>query len=144
MPCRKFFASIAGFVALTCICSLTAWAQFGASLQGTVQDKSGAKIANAKVSVTEQATGVIHDATSSAEGFYRLSELPPGLYTVAVDATGFKSHLTKNVTVAAESARGLDITLEIGNASETVTVTGEVPSLQTENATVQGTLPSIA
>src|SRR5450631_2802868 len=140
---RKFFTSVAGPLALAFICSLTAWAQYGASLQGTAQDKSGAKVGGAQVAVTDQATGVVRNATTSVEGFYRFSELPPGVYTVAVNATGFKSQVTKDVTIAAESPRGLDITVEIGQASETVNVNGEAPALQTENANVQGTLSSI-
>jgi hypothetical protein len=121
--------------------SLFASAQFGATLQGTVQDKTGAKIGGAQVTVTDQATGVVRNATASPDGFYRLGEMPPGIYTVTVDATGFKQQITKDVTVEAESARGLDITVEIGNASETVNVNGELaPALQTEDANVQGTL----
>jgi hypothetical protein len=144
MQSRKFFSTVAVLLALACACSVTAWAQYGASLQGTVQDKSGAKVPGAQVAVTDQATGVVRNGTTNGDGFYRLSELPPGTYTVAVDATGFKSQVTKNVAVAAESARGLDVTMEVGNTSETITVTGEAPALQTENATLQGTLPSIA
>ena len=144
MQSRKFFSAVAILLALSCVCSPTAWAQYGASLQGTVQDKSGAKVEGAKVAVTDQATGVVRNGTTNGDGFYRLSELPPGTYTVAVDATGFKSQVTRDVSVAAESPRGLDVTMEVGNTSETITVTGEVPALQTENATLQGTLPSIA
>src|SRR5580698_3331165 len=94
--------------------STSALAQYGASLQGTVQDKSGAKIAGAKVTVTDQATGVIRDTTTGAEGFYRFGEMPPGSYTVDVDAPGFRHQTTKDVVVAAESPRGLDIALQVG------------------------------
>ena len=144
MRTRKLFLSIAISLALAIISNVTAWAQYGATLQGTVQDKSGAKVASAKVTVIDQATGVAKDTTTSAEGFYRLAEMAPGSYTVTVNATGFRDKVTKDVAVAAEAPRGLDITLEVGNASETVTVNGEIaPLLQTEDATVQGTLSSI-
>jgi hypothetical protein len=119
--------------------STSALAQYGASLQGTVQDKSGAKIAGAKVTVTDQATGVIRDTTTGAEGFYRFGEMPPGSYTVDVDAPGFRHQTTKDVVVAAESPRGLDIALQVGKTSETITVNGDtVPALQTEDASVTG------
>jgi hypothetical protein len=141
---------MAGFVLSTrclLVCTILVFfssfasAQFGATLQGTIQDKTGAKIGGAQVTVTDQATGVVRNATASPDGFYRFGEMPPGIYTVTVDATGFKQQITKDVTVAAESARGLDITVEIGNASETVNVNGELaPALQTEDANVQGTL----
>jgi len=144
MRTRKLFLSIAISLALAIISNVTAWAQYGATLQGTVQDKSGAKVASAKVTVIDQATGVAKDTTTSAEGFYRLAEMAPGSYTVTVNATGFRDKVTKDVAVAAEAPRGLDITLEVGNASETVTVNGEIaPLLQTEDANVQGTLSSV-
>jgi hypothetical protein len=139
----KRFRSLAFSLTLILIflSGMTALAQFGASLQGTVQDKSGAKIAGAKVAVTDQATGVTKEVTTSADGFYRLDEIPPGRYTVAVDAPGFKHQVTKDVDVAAEVPRGLDVTLLVGNASESVTVNGDVaPALQTEDASVQGTI----
>jgi Carboxypeptidase regulatory-like domain/TonB dependent receptor len=141
---RFVFGFCARFLSTCTICILLtsfASAQFGASLQGTVQDKSGAKIPGAKVEVTDQVTGVLRNVVTSPEGFYRLGELPPGLYTVSVDATGFKQEVTKDVAVSAESARGLDIMVEIGETSETVNVNGDLaPALQTEDANVQGTL----
>ncbi len=138
--CSLFFAV---FFSVVILFSMTALAQYGATLQGIVQDKSGAKVAGAKVAAADQATGVVRNTTTSAEGFYRFDELPPGIYTVAVDAAGFKSQVTRDVMVAAESPRGLDITVDVGQATETVTVTGAPPALQTENANVQGTLSSI-
>jgi hypothetical protein len=143
MRCQKRFHSLASsFVLILILLSaMTALAQFGASLQGTVQDKSGAKIPGAKVTITDQATGVTKEVTTSADGFYRLGEIPPGRYTVAVDAPGFKHQVTNDVEVAAEAPRGLDVTLLVGNTSESVTVNGDVaPALQTEDASVQGTI----
>lgn len=143
MRCQKRFHSLAfSFTLILILLSgITALAQFGASLEGTVQDKSGAKIAGAKVDVTDQATGVTKEVTTSADGFYRVGEIPPGRYTVAVDAPGFKHQVTKDVDVAAEVPRGLDVTLFVGNTSESVTVNGDVaPALQTEDASVQGTI----
>src|SRR6202521_2999744 len=61
-------------------------AQFGASLEGTVTDKSGAVISGAKVTVTDQATGVSRDTVTSGAGFYRISGLSPGRYKVDVEA----------------------------------------------------------
>src|SRR5580658_1828583 len=103
MCCRKRFLSLAFSFFLVLLSGITALAQFGATLQGTVQDKSGAKIAGAKVAVTDQATGVTKEVTTSPDGFYRLGEIPPGRYTVTVDAPGFKHQVTKDVEVAAES-----------------------------------------
>src|SRR5258707_12952009 len=76
-------------------------AQFKASIQGTVLDSKGGVVAGAKVTVTNQDTGVVRDTVASAEGFYRISELPPGKYTVSVEAAGFKKYTAKDVRVDA-------------------------------------------
>jgi len=73
----------------------TARAQFKASIQGTVMDPQGNAVAVAKVTITNQDTGVVRDTVSSAEGFYRISELPPGKYTVTIEAAGFKQSVSK-------------------------------------------------
>src|SRR5206468_3093301 len=120
-----------------------AQAQFKASIQGTVLDSKGGVVAGAKVAVTNQGTGQSRDTVTSTEGFYRVSELGPGTYTVTVDAAGFKSSITKDVAVAAEEPRGLDITLQIGAVTEQVTVNGDtLPTLQTEDASLSTTISS--
>ena len=115
------------------------FAQYNASVEGTVTDKSGAVIGGATVTVTDQATNVSHSAVSSDAGFYRVTGLPPGTYKVEAEAKNFKKSST-TVDVAAETPRAADIVLETGSASETVTVTGTSEALQTEDANVQGTL----
>jgi len=77
----------------------TAQAQFKASIQGTVMDPQGNAVAVAKVTITNQDTGVVRDTVSSAEGFYRISELPPGKYTVTIEAAGFKQSVSKDIAV---------------------------------------------
>ena len=64
--------------------AVAAQAQFKASIQGTVLDSRGGAVAGAKVTVTNQATGAMRDTVTSVEGFYRISELPPGNYVVEV------------------------------------------------------------
>jgi hypothetical protein len=124
--------------------SSSALAQYGASLEGTVTDKSGAVVAGATVTITDQATGVSHSAVTGQSGFYRITGLPPGRYKVDVEAASFKKSSRSDVEVGSEAASAANVTLEGGSASETITVTGAPPALQTEDATVQGTLTSIA
>jgi|SRR5580658_471115 hypothetical protein len=118
----------------------SALAQFGASVEGTVTDNSGAVVASATVTVTDQATGVSHNTVSDKSGFYRINELPPGTYRVDVVATSFKKTTKSDVIVSAEQPTPVDVILSTGAASETVTVTGTQEALQTEDATIQGTL----
>src|SRR6266481_5515791 len=90
---------IVNIVALTAL----AQAQYGASLEGTVTDKSGAVVGGATVTITNQATGVSRNSVTGDSGFYRITGLPPGKYTVDVDAPSFKKSSTPNVDVAAEA-----------------------------------------
>jgi hypothetical protein len=115
-------------------------AQFGASVQGTVSDKSGALVSGANVTITDQATGVSHSAVTDASGFYRINDLPPGNYNVEAEAKSFKKSSTSSVVVSAEQPTAVNITLETGSASETVNVTEALSALQTEDATIEGTL----
>lgn len=128
------------------VCALfvvaSAHAQFKASIQGTVMDPQGNAAPNAKVTVTNQDTGLMRDTFASAEGFYRISELPPGKYTVTIEVAGFKTSTTKDVVVAAEQTRGFDMTLQVGAVTEQVTVTAAPQALQTENANLASTIDS--
>ena len=127
---------------LTLLFTLPALAQYGASLEGTVSDKSGAVVQGATVTVTNQATGVAQSTVTGASGFYRVAGLTPGAYRVTVDAPSFKKSTTDNVQVQAETQRGLNIAMEPGQAQQTVTVTEQAPGVETENANVSGTLSS--
>src|SRR5258708_11080824 len=99
-------------VVLPSLFAVSARAQFKASMQGTVEDAKGGVISGGKVTVTNQDTGTARDTIASAEGFYRISELPPGRYTVTVEAAGFKKSTSNDVGVEAEQPRG-----QIGRAS---------------------------
>src|SRR5260370_7012029 len=98
-------ASLAVNVALltVSIVALTALvqAQYGASLEGTITDKSGAVVGGATVTITNQATGVSRNSVTGDSGFYRITGLPPGRYKVDVDAASFNKTSTPNVDVPA-------------------------------------------
>src|SRR5712692_7207610 len=122
------------FIALLTALSCTmAWAQFNASIQGTITDPKGGVVSGGKVTVTNQDTGVSRDTVTGAEGFYRVSELPPGKYTVTVEASGFKQSITKDIIVEAEQPRGFDMALQVGAGQESVTVSASSEGLQTED-----------
>src|ERR1700692_1374325 len=69
-------------------------AQYGASIEGTVTDKSGAVIGGATVTATDETTNVSHSASTSPNGFYRITGLPPGRYKVEAEAGSFKKRST--------------------------------------------------
>lgn len=129
-----------GFLGIT---SQGVYGQFAASIQGTVTDPGGAVVGGAKVTVTNEATQVSRDTETTAEGFYRVTGLAPGSYTITVEMSGFKKYTSKSVTVLAERVTGLDIKLEVGAVTEQVTVSASAEALQTENANVTTTISSL-
>ncbi|MFL6440103.1 MAG: TonB-dependent receptor domain-containing protein [Terriglobales bacterium] len=128
-------------ICLLLVFAAPAFAQFNASIQGTVTDATGAIIPGAVVKVTNQATGVSASSQTTGAGVYRIAGLPPGDYTVTVSAPTFRDQTETNVRVAAETPRGLNVQMIAGGATETVNVSeGSTPDLQTENANVSGTI----
>jgi Carboxypeptidase regulatory-like domain/TonB dependent receptor len=122
------------------LCGVATYAQFKASIQGTVMDARGGAISAAQVTLTNQDTGASRKTQTSDQGFYRISELPPGRYKVKVEATGFKTSLSNDVEIKAEEPRGFDATLEVGTVSEEITVSASAESLHTENASTGTTI----
>src|SRR5882757_1395051 len=66
-------------------------AQFKASIEGTVVDPKGAAVSGAKITILNPETGISRETVASEQGYYRVAELPPGQYTVTVEAASFKS-----------------------------------------------------
>jgi hypothetical protein len=117
--------------------SSIALAQAGrGSISGLVADPAGALVAGAKVVLLNQATGVTqHTATSSA-GLYTFISLNPGVYQVTASQKGFKSVAQEKVTVTVDQVTEVNIALQVGAISETVTVTEGVELVEPSNSTV--------
>jgi len=119
------------------VAAVTANAQFRAGVQGTVTDASGGLVPAATVTLTSKETGRVQEVKTSDEGFYRISELAPGIYTLSVEKAGFKKSTLDNLAIRAENVQGLDLMLTTGEVTETVTVTSDGPAeLATENANI--------
>src|SRR5579863_4951672 len=104
---------------------LLLYAQFGASLQGTITDSSGAAIPNAKATLTNNETGQKQTTQTSGQGFYRFTGLAPGRYTLSAESQNFSRGEVQDVTVNAEQTQGVNLTLTPGTVTQTVTVTAE-------------------
>jgi hypothetical protein len=119
-----------------------AFAQTGGqgAVEGTVTDPSGAVVPNASVSATNQASGVVTTRPSSSGGLFSINPLIPGTYTVSVTAAGFQGYTQQNLVVDALKVTGLNITLAVGRADQTVTVSEAPPRLDTTNATLGGVI----
>jgi len=127
------------------ICALflaaSAHAQYKAGIQGTIQDKSGAAVTGARVRLVNQDTSIQHETVSGDTGLYRFTELPPGTYTLTVEVTGFQKKEIKDLIVNADQMRGVDVTLEVGEVSASITVNRDtLTNLQTEDANISGTI----
>lgn len=106
------------------------------TILGRVVDPSGAVIVGAKVQATNLARNTGASSVSNEEGNCLVALLEPGTYTITVEAAGFKKLVRSGVTIRIGDKLTLDFQLELGAASESVTVTGEVPLLQTNSADI--------
>ena len=128
---------MSGAAALLAIATSPLWISaqsYYGGLRGTVVDQNGGALVNAKVTLTDQATGAQRSALTSQSGEYLFGELVPSTYTVAVEAPGFKRFDRKDVIVGTQQQVSIDATLQLGAVSETVQVTEEVPLVETANA----------
>jgi len=128
---RAFIVVLAALV----LAATTVVAQSGlGNITGQVTDPSGAAIARAQVSVTNNATHVRINTVANGVGIYEVLSLNPGNYTVEASAPSFKKLVRSNILVQSEDKIGLDLKLEIGSSTETVTVTPEQSQLRREDA----------
>ena len=121
---------------------LSASAGFGqtslATITGTITDSSGAAIASAPVEVLNLETGAVFKAASSDSGNFTVAQLPVGDYDLIVGVAGFKKYAHTKFHLAAEQTMREDVALQVGQSSESVTVTAEASLLQTESSELAG------
>ena len=115
--------------------STAAWAQVGSTAQitGTVRDDSGAVLPGVDVTVTQTATGFMRTAVTDAAGGYALPNLPIGPYRLQASLSGFKTFQQTGIVLQVGSSPTINVTLGLGQLSETVTVQGEAPLIETRN-----------
>jgi hypothetical protein len=110
-----------------------AWGQeVTASITGTVTDPSGAAVTGAAVTATSQERGVTYPAESNDSGLYRIAQLPVGTYSLKVEKSGFASVSHPAFVLTLNQVARVDVTMKVGQTSETVEVTGSAPILETD------------
>jgi len=113
------------------------WSQeFRGTITGTVTDPQGAVVPQAQIRVDQAATGSRYTTTSNSEGLFAVPFLPPGIYRVTVEKSGFQRYSAENVEVVASRTVAVSAQLTLGNTTEAVTVTAETPLVQANNADV--------
>jgi hypothetical protein len=145
-PVGKIWALVAAAGLALTVClgwnALPAAAQTAGegTIEGTVTDSTGGVIPGATITITDNATGIQTTHKTTGAGYFSIAPVLPGTYTVKVDAKGFETLVQDNVVVDALQIRTLTLALSVGAATQTVTVTGAPPVLDTADATVELTM----
>src|SRR5262245_15250083 len=123
-------------IGLICLIALNTYAQASSRISGAITDPSGAVVIGAKVALKSEATGVTYTQNTNEAGLYSFPGLPVGSYTITVERTGFKTASKTGVVIEVNTPVTADISLEIGQTTDLVTVEGGYERLQTNNATI--------
>ncbi len=112
------------------------------TITGTISDPAGAVVAAAMVEARNSQTGALTQVASTSTGNYTLAELPAGSYELSVTVPGFKRYVRQGLTVQAAQTVRIDVALEVGQASESVTVQADAPLLKTESGELSHVVPT--
>jgi outer membrane receptor protein involved in Fe transport len=107
---------------------------------GNVLDASGSAVPNAQITITNQETGVVRNTVSTSDGLYADPQVPPGIYTVGVQAQGFRPAEIKDVLVTVGSDSRADLKIAVGSVTQEVTVTEAAPQVDTTSSSIGGTV----
>lgn len=118
-----------------------AMGQYTSGIEGTVVDQSGAAVPNAVVDITDQATQVNHNVTSNASGFFRVTQLPPGPYTVSIKVSGFQDWLQANIQLSANALQTVYPHISVTQQTARVEVSAQATPIETGRSTVARTVP---
>ena len=129
-------------IAVLVLCNSALAQRTTGSLRGQVLDPQGAAVANAKVTVTNENTGVVQTTQTTSAGTWSLPSILPGKYTVSVEGAGFKGLVKKDVTVMADQENVADAQLQLGVASETIEVTAGTEQVQTTSSSLNNNFDS--
>ena len=134
-PARfSFLAAVCVFAFL--LGSPVVWGQATTSLRGTITDPSGAAIPNATVHLVDTDTSLERTTTAGAQGTYIFLEVPPGSYTLRIDAVGFEKYQQVGIQLQVSLPATVNVKMKIGSAQETVTVTESAAPINTTDATL--------
>ncbi len=135
---KKLLCLLAGILV-----TLQVWGQTtNGNIQGTVLDPGGAAVAGATVTARKMDTGLTTSAATTSAGLYVLANLPPGRYTLTVESKDMKKYSREGVTVPTNSTVVVDVLLQLGAVTETVTVAADATQLETATSDVGATVQS--
>ncbi|MBZ5585952.1 MAG: TonB-dependent receptor, partial [Acidobacteriia bacterium] len=131
---------VAGLLFLVLLCATMSAQETTAGVQGTVKDPTGAVIIKANVEVTGPALIGVKKMDTDSGGYFRFANLPPGSYTITVTATGFRTAKLENIDLAVGRLPSLEVSLQVGTATETVEVSAQAAIVDTTTSKVQTTI----
>jgi len=146
-----FMVRLTILVVTACLLATPLFAQTAARLEGTLKDPSGAVVPNAKVTATETKTGTVRETTSNTQGAFVFPSVPPGLYSITVEASGFSKAVANNIEVTVAGVITQNFALKVGSTGETVTVETTATTVATTDSQISravtmreiDTLPSL-
>ncbi|MGA8508946.1 MAG: carboxypeptidase-like regulatory domain-containing protein [Candidatus Sulfotelmatobacter sp.] len=141
------FKSVLALLLVVCMGSvLPVWSQSTSSgtVSGSVTDPSNAVVPGATVALTDSSTNIARSTTTNKEGRYIFVDVTPGVYNISVTKSGFATTKTEKQEVKVGESLTLNLSLQVGGANVVVEVSAVGNELQTMNATVGNTVPSIA
>src|ERR1700716_3313466 len=137
----RIFPAVLGLVLFLCAApGALAQGLSGSTLRGVVKDSTGGLVANASVKLISSRSGAEREVKTNEEGTYVFTSVEPGAYTLRVEATGFKAHQQTEFTLSPSDTRNLDVSLEVGAPTETVTVTADAVPIKTDTGERSDTL----
>jgi hypothetical protein len=143
MNVSKISLRALGMLVCMTVVLCSAQAQYRASIQGVVTDPQENVVSGATVTLTNHETGQVLTTTTNDEGIYNFAGLGPSRYSITAEKAGFKKKTLENVGVISEQANALNIQLEVGDVTQSVTVSGDsTPLIDTETSNLQGTVTS--
>lgn len=137
--CLTLFFVSCLFVALGCGQAF-GQATATSSIQGTVVDKSGGVVVGVEVNLTNRETGATRSTQTSDVGAYRFTLLPPGKYAIKVAKAGFSTATAGGIELSVGQTSTIDVTLQPGSITETITITEQSPLIETEKTEVGMTI----
>src|SRR5437660_2870562 len=108
----------------------------GGTISGTVTDSTGRVIAEARIEITNPATGINRTVTTNADGVYTAPNLQAGTYNLKFSATGFRTEERTGIVLTVGASVSMDLAMQVGKAIETVQVQSEAPAVQTSTSDI--------
>src|SRR5205085_1535288 len=126
-----------GVLFCLCLISMAAFAQSDrGTMTGTIADTTGGVIPGVSIVATNVETGARYETISTETGNYTLAQIPAGVYQLSAELPGFKRYVRQGITVLVAQTLRLDIALEVGSNTESITITEAAPLLKTESSEV--------